>query len=154
MNALSILLLIFVLSFAIERVVRAALFLLSFIGPWSRWLVDPRMIDEPVERSKAENRQKLVYTIALGILGFVVVVAFSGVRIIEILASDKMDVNEYLDMLATGIILIGGSDFVGRLLQISGVENIGAGSTTSTQPIEITGKLTLESTSTTHVEPK
>ena len=153
MNAFNILLLIFVLSFAIDRVVKAAFFLLSFIGPWSRWLVDPRMIEEPAARTKADKQQKLVYTIALGILGFVVVVTYSDIRIIKALAGEEMVVNDFLDMIASGLILIGGSDFVGRLLQISGVESIGTGSTMNTQPIEITGKITLESNSPTISEP-
>ena len=50
-------------------------------------------------------------------------------------------VKPLFDAVATGIILVAGSDFISRLLQISG---IGGASSSSSQPLEITGKITLE----------
>jgi len=51
------------------------------------------------------------------------------------------DAKKGLDAVVTGIVLMGGSDFIGKLLQMSGV---GGATESKAQPIEITGKLVLE----------
>jgi hypothetical protein len=54
-------------------------------------------------------------------------------------------VNPILDQVLTGFILIGGADRIGEVLKWSGVQARPQAEKSSSQPIEITGKLTLES---------
>lgn len=145
-GGISVLVLILVLSFAIDRVVRAVLFLLSFLHRWTQWVPDPPTIEDPANRTKAEKRQKLVYFAFAGFLGLIVVAVYGDVRVIKALGYDA---NKVLDTIATGIILMGGSDFISKLLQMSG---IGGGTESSPQPIEITGKLILESSNIKKIE--
>ncbi len=134
------LVLILVLSFAIERVVKAILFLLSFVGPWTRWVPDPLTLEDATGRTKADRKQKLIYYTFAGFLGLIVVAIYGNVRVFRALGYQAGNV--VLDAITTGIILMAGSDFISKLMQMSG---IGGGAESSTQPIEITGKLILES---------
>lgn len=138
-GGVSVLVMILLLSFAIDRVVKAVLFLLSFVAPWKRRVPDPLTIEDPVKGAKAEKTQKLVYYAFAGFLGIIVIALYGDVRVLKGLG---YDVKKVLDILATGTVLIGGSDFIGKLLQMSGV---GSGAESSKQPIEITGKLILDS---------
>lgn len=145
-GGVSVMVLILVLSFAIERVVKALLFLLSFVGPWTQWVPDPLTIEDPMSHAKAEKTQTLVYFTLAGILGLIVVAVYGDIRVIKALGYET---NKILDAVATGIILMAGSDFIGKLLQISG---IGGGAEPKTQPIEITGKLILENSTTKKIQ--
>jgi prepilin signal peptidase PulO-like enzyme (type II secretory pathway) len=145
-GGVSVMVLILVLSFAIDRVVKASLFLLSFVDPWTRRVPDPLTIEDPARRAKAEKKQTLVYFTLAGILGLIVIAIYGDIRVLKALGYEA---NKILDAVATGIVLTGGSDFVGKLLQISGV---GGGTEQKTQPIEITGKLILENSSARKIE--
>jgi len=146
-GGISTLVLILVLSLAIERVIRAFLFILSFLSFWVRWFPEPYTLKDPVRRLHAERKQKLIYFVLAGILGLVIVTFYGNVRILKALG--YVSVNAILDIIATGIILIAGSDFISKLLQISGV---GSDLGSSSQPIEITGRLILENSSVTKPE--
>ena len=139
-GGVSTLVLILVLSFAIDRVVKAVLFSLSFVEPWARWVPDPLTLEDPMGRTNADRKQKFIYYAFAGVLGFIVVAIYGNVRVFQALGYEAASV--ILDAIATGIILVAGSDFIGKLLQMSG---IGGGTESSKQPIEITGKLILES---------
>lgn len=140
MAGVSVLVLILVLSFAIDRAAKAVLFLSSlFRGPWSRWLPDPQTLDDPAGRSRAEKTQTLAYYVLAGILALGVLAGFGSVRLIKALGYG--DANSIVDWLVTGIVLIGGSELIGKLVQISG---LGGGGEAKGQPLEITGKLILE----------
>ena len=133
------LVLILVLAFAIDRVVRAVLFVLSFIAPWARLIPDPAAIEDSAASAKAEKRQRLAYYAIAAALGLLVVAMYGNIRVFGALGYEQ--VKPLFDAVATGIILVAGSDFISRLLQISG---IGGASSSSSQPLEITGKITLE----------
>ncbi|SRR5713101_2058239 len=134
-GGMSVLVLILVLSFAIDRLVKAVLFLLSF-----SILQDPRTIEDPGGRIKAEKRQTLLYFALAGFLGLIVVAFYGDVRVLKALGYEA---KKGLDAIVTGIVLMGGSEFIGKLIDLSGVGR-GAGESKA-QPIEITGKLVLES---------
>lgn len=147
-GGVSVMVLILVLSFAIERVVKAVLFLSSlFNGPWTRWLADPLTVEDPANRAKAEKRQSLAYYVLAGLIGLVVLAGFGNIRVIKALGYDA---SMYVDWFITGIVLIGGSDFVGKLIQLSG---LGGGTEPKNQPLEITGKLILENSAKKIEEP-
>jgi len=143
-GGVSTLVLILILSFAIDRVVKAVLFLLSFLGLWARRFPDPLLLEDPTERAKAEKQQKLIYYILAGFLGLVVVAIYGNVRVFQALGYQAANV--VLDSIATGIILMAGSDVISKVMQLSGM---GGTSESSSQPIEITGKLILENKSST-----
>lgn len=96
---------------------------------------------------RAEKKQKLVYAVLVGSLGAFVVTVSDDIRLIKplLIGSCEENPNELLDIIVTTITLIGGSDLIGKLLQVSGISDIGAGAAAGTaKPIEITGKLVLE----------
>ena len=141
-GALNVFLFIMIISFVIDRVVRAFMFLLSFLGRWVHWLDDAANLEDETERLKAIKRQKLAYSLIAATFGIVFVWSFEEIRVLKLLIGSSPDNN--LDFFITWMTVLGGSDFVGRILSISGIGDIGGGSSSNTQPIEITGKLTLE----------
>lgn len=146
-GGISTLVLILILSFAIDRVVKAVLFLLSFTGPWSKRFPDSLLLEDPTQRAKAEKQQKLIYYILAGFLGLIVMAIYGNIRVFQALG--YQGANVVLDAIATGIILMAGSDVISKVMQISGM---GGSSESSSQPIEITGKLILENKSSTKPE--
>ena len=126
--------LILIASFAIDRIVTAALFLLSFVIPW----LDPGSVESPGARARAEKLYKLVYVTIAGVLAVGVVAQYGGVRLLSALgmASDPL-----LDTFLTGIVLVGGSDRIAALLKLPGAPDA---ERAAPPPIQITGKLTLE----------
>ena len=126
--------LILIASFAIDRIVTAALFLLSFVIPW----LDPGSIESPGARVRAEKLYKLVYVTIAGVLAIGVVAQYGGIRLLSALgmASDPL-----LDTFLTGIVLVGGSDRIAALLKLPGAPDA---ERAAPPPIQITGKLTLE----------
>lgn len=126
-------------SFAIDCVTKALLFLFSlFEGPWTRWLPDPLTFEDPARRVWAEKRQTLAYYVLAGVLCLGALWGFGNVRLLQNLGYKA---HWILDALITGIVLIGGSDLVSKVLQVSG---LGGGKEPKSQPLEITGKLILE----------
>src|SRR5260221_2008212 len=60
-SGLTVITLILVLSFAIDRIVAASLFLLSFSAAWNRRFPEPTLMESPGELFDAEKRRKLIY---------------------------------------------------------------------------------------------
>lgn len=157
MSGVSVLILMMLLSFAIDRVVRAILFLLSFVPFWKRIAPDPRQAENTKAEISAENRQKLIYAIMAVVLGALLAVVYSDIRLIEnlrlveSLMANNQNTKPILDVIVTVMVLAGGADLLGRLLQISGIGGVGAGVPSGkTEPIEVTGKLILESSKSTN----
>jgi hypothetical protein len=90
-------------------------------------------------RVRAEKKQKLVYFILAGLLG-VVVCWFGKLRMFSALGFPDMP--QVFDILASALILTAGSDRIAAILNLPGAME---GEKTVTRPIEITGKLVLES---------
>lgn len=130
--------LVLVVSFAIDRLVNTVLFALPFFKAWDRRFPDPRTLDNLADRTRAENALKFAYVAFAIVLAVPILAYFGNIRILQGL---NVPANPSLDILVTGLILVGGSDFVGRLLQLSGAYG---GETSASQPIEITGRLVLE----------
>jgi hypothetical protein len=145
MNATSVLVLILVLSFATDRLVKGLLFLLAQIPPWARRFPDPRLIADKQQQIVAADRTKLIYAVLVALIAGAAVIAYQDLRIIRMLSGPQ--VPRAIDVLVTVIVVMGGSDLVSRILQISGMGEIGAGTagTGQNQPVEISGRLVLES---------
>lgn len=134
-DGISALVLILIASFAIDRITSALVFLFAFL----RVFRDPRTVEEGPPRVRAERRQKLLYFILAGILGIGVIAGYGEVRIFEALSFDGLP--DWMDSLVTGLILVAGADRIAGLLKMTGAQ----GAATDAQPIEITGRLVLES---------
>ena len=147
-GGISTLVLILVLSFAIDRFTKSMLFLLSFVKPWTRWAPDPLTIVDPLNRIKADKKQKLILHLLAGALGLIVIALWGKIRILEAVGYKATDA---VDVVATAIVLVGGSDIIDKLLRTSGLSGSVAKASAS-QPIEITGRLVLERSSEQKVE--
>src|SRR5262249_48786839 len=171
LDGVSAIALVLIAAFAIDRVVNGLLFLLGFNKKWTRWCPDPKLIDETAPRIAAERRQKLVYFILAGFFGMIVLAGLGHVRILTamglrpepaIVASLtptsagaspspspapgsevrlSQSLFSFLDVVFTGLLLMGGADTISRVLRLPGVSGM---ESPSPRPIEITGKLTLE----------
>lgn len=140
-GGVSVLVLVVVLSFAVDRVVRALLFGLDFVPIWKRWFPSSTVTKDPSAREAAERRRSLLYFLCAGSLAIGVVVLYGDIRVIKALGYEATGL---LDAAVTTIILMGGSELLGKLLHISG---IGGGSPASSQPLEVKGTLVLKSAS-------
>lgn len=129
---------ILIAAFAIDRIATGILFGLSYLGPWVRTFPDPLSVADGNERRMAEKKQKLAYFVLAGIFAIVVLAGFGNLRIFTQLG---FKMNAFLDVIVTGLIMVGGSDRIAAILKLSG--GPGADQPTS-RPIEITGKLVLE----------
>lgn len=125
---------IVIASFAIDRIVTATLFVLSLITT----SLDPESIEDAPGRRRAERIQRLLYVVLAGILGIFVVASYGNVRI---LAALGIETDPLLDIILTGIILVGGSDRIAAVLKVPGAPGA---EKPSPQPIQITGTLILE----------
>lgn len=144
MNATSALVLILVLSFAADRLAKAILFLLALLPMWSKRFPDPRLIREQERKVHVKNRLVLVYTVLVASIAGIAIWMFPELRIIQMLSGPRIP--ELIDIIVTVIVVMGGSDLVGRIVQISGIGEGTATSPTSSrnEPIEINGRLVLE----------
>jgi hypothetical protein len=125
-------------SFAIDRIVRGALFLLSF---WRRWDLAVQDPDDPASTHGGRKNFRLAYFVLAGALGLVALGWYGGVRILSALGFQSVD--PVLDTVVTGLLLVGGAERTGALLQGLGGGGLAAASSTPSQPIEITGTLVL-----------
>jgi hypothetical protein len=137
--------LILIASFAIDRIVTATMFLLSFVVP----SLDPASIESPGARARAEKLYKLVYVTTGAVLAVVVVAHYGGVRILSALG---MAPDPLLDTVLTGVVLVGGSDRIAALLKLAGAPD--GERAAPPPPIQITGRLTLEDSTTAKVGEK
>src|SRR5438093_9834667 len=94
---------IVIISFAIDRIVTATLFVLSLVAP----SFDPDTVDVPTRRKRAERIQRPLYVVLAGLLGIFVVARYGNVRILSALG---IETDSMLDIILTGIILVEGSD--------------------------------------------
>ena len=138
-DGVSAIAIILIASFAIDRVTRGALFLLSFVPAVSGRLPDPGLLEGPA-RVLAERNQKLAYFVLAGPLGVVVMCGYGKLRIFS--AAGFTQIPVWLDTLATGLVLVGGADRVAALLGASGP--LGGAGRSDPQPLQISGKITLE----------
>jgi len=135
----NVLVLVFVVSFVIDRAVAGLLFMMSYDASWNplaRWFPDPRVMEDTASRVRAEGRQKLAYFVLSFLFAIVVLVYFGEIRILKALGYQTP-----LDFIVTAVALIAGADVLAKVLDLSGV---GGKEAASPRPIEITGTLVLE----------
>jgi hypothetical protein len=135
---------ILIASFAVDRIVTGLFFLLSFNADL-KTVLDPDSIQDPTQRAEALKNYRLIYAVVAGYLAIVFVAGLMGVRLSAItgLAPDLKGLpvmNELMDILITGLLLVGGADRLADALKLLRGESGRA----SQAPIEITGKVTLQ----------
>lgn len=144
---------ILIASFLLDRIVSGSFFLLEFNERWRRFMPDPDSIADPKERAAAARKRKLVYGACVGFLGTVVIAWYLDIRILTLTtliskdpAADTFQPHALLDILLTGLILVGGADRIAEALKLLGGTTTGSAlpEARAPHPIEITGKLVLE----------
>ena len=138
MDGVTLVSVIVIASFGIERIVKGLLFVLSFIKPWARRFPDPALVEGSIEQAKARKKEKLAYFTLAGILGIVVMAYVGNIRLLYAVG---IETKPAFDVILTGLILVGGSDRIGELLKMSGAPGVGKA---EPAPLEIRGTLTLE----------
>src|SRR5215468_2117356 len=128
---------VLIASFAVDRIVTAILFLLAYNKRWDSRFPDPALQPEGELREKAARNRKLAYFCIGAALAIPLIAGFGRIRI---LAALGFPTNRYLDIIVTGLILIGGSERVAEMLKL-GVPGEAKG---EAKPITISGKLVLE----------
>lgn len=146
LDGVSALALVLVASFAIDRLVSGILFLTT----WSGVLTDPEQIVEVEEKYKAKRRYKAIYYLLAGVMGIVVMASLGGIMLLTALLPADSSVTatpvfRFLDIIVTGLALMGGAEKLSELLKI-GKETGGAfaSASISESPIKVEGKLFLE----------
>lgn len=138
-NGMDVIAILVIASFAIDRIVAALLFLLSFLQPWAQLFPDPAFISDTASAAKAERKRKLIYFTLACVLCAAVLLTLPGFRV---LSSLGYATNRTLDTLLTGMIVVGGSDRMADLLgKIPGAPVLEKPE--ASKPIEISGKLVL-----------
>jgi hypothetical protein len=132
--------LVLVVSFAIDRLVRGLFFLLSYSSAWARRFPDPAFNSGAIS-AEAERNRRLIYFVLAGSLGMIALGWVGQVRILSALGFTN--VNRWLDILVTGLILAGGAERTEQVLKSLGASGPST-EATSKEPIEIRGKLTIE----------
>jgi len=136
-DGFSALALVIVVAFAIDRLVRGVLFALSYWPVWARVFPDPELDGGP-DSGPAERNRRLIYFALAGSLAMIALAWVGGVRILAALGF--VNVNPWLDVLVTGLILAGGADRTEHILRSVGASASGT-ETRQSAPIEITGRL-------------
>jgi hypothetical protein len=122
-DGVSAIALILIGSFAIDRIVTAVMFLLSFV----------HLAPEP----SADRPYKLMYYSIATVLA-AVILYYGHLRV---LSAMKIEIDPIVDMLITGIVLIGGADSIAGLLKVPAGA---AAPAAPPPPVQVTGKLTLD----------
>jgi hypothetical protein len=136
LGGLSAVAVILVAAFAIDRIVTAILFLLSF---WGRWddRFNPLKKTGELERERAQRWQKLAYFAFAGVFSVIVIIALDGKGILYHIGFKQ----HWIDLVLTALILMGGAERLAELLKGPGASSSSA---SSDPPITITGTLQLE----------
>ena len=145
-GGLNVLVLLLLASFAIERVATAVVFTLSYVPWWERRFPNPATADrEPARAARLAQNQRLVRVLFACALAALVVSLDERLRVLFALgvnvAEMRASLQTAVDAVLTVILLVGGSDLLGRMLDISG--RMGGGGSASA-PVEIKGTLVLE----------
>lgn len=151
-GAINVFLFIMIISFVIERVVKAILFLLVFVSSKVSWVAKLMGLGEATDEGERKARRQIIYFLIAALIAASVVWFFKDIRILKLLIGGSE--NEWLDFFVTWVVLLGGSDFMGRILAISGVGDIGTGyspaadsrGTSRKEPLEVVGTIKLENT--------
>ncbi len=125
-------------AFAIDRIVTALMFLLSFI----HLAPVPELAADDASRVKSARRHRLMYYVIAAVFAIVILVVFHQIRVLASLGVSGLVPGEgALDFLLAFIVLVGGADGFSGLLSSSSAAPKAA---PAPEPISVSGTLTLE----------
>jgi hypothetical protein len=136
MEGPSVIALVLLLSFAIDRVVSFFLFALGWSRRWRRYFPDPAGLEDPLQKLAAQRRERAAY-FALAALFSVTLLTAVGWGVLGRLG---FEVGPY-DPFLTALILMGGAEQVAKF---SGSMSSAPAPVVSDPPVRISGTLTLE----------
>jgi hypothetical protein len=146
MPGISVAVMIVIAAFAIERVVGALLFLLSYVPRWREFLPDARLAADQERQIELEQRHKLVSISIAGALALAIVwmVPIEALGYLGVAG-----VSSEVDRIFTAVVLVAGSDQIRAL--IKGGE--GGSAARAPEPIHVTGSLVLRESSESKSKP-
>jgi hypothetical protein len=118
-------------AFAIDRLVSAALFLISYRWSWA----DPASVEGPAH-NQAQKRYKLAYFSTAAILALAVYLRGN----LSVFAALGFQRNDWLDAIVTTLVIVGGTDRVAALLRSPVGEKAPQ---PDSEPVRISGMVTL-----------
>jgi len=136
MGAPSVVALVLLLAFAIDRVVSFVLFALSNSKRWRKRFPDPALFEDAARKLEAKRRQKAAY---YGLAGVFSVALLAFVQH-GFLGQLGFDVGQ-LDTFLSALVLMGGAEQVAKF---SGTLGASDAPVVSESPVQISGTLTLE----------
>ena len=142
-DAIQSIALILIGAFAIDRVVSGLFFLMSYSDDL-RASLDPSAVTDPRERADAIRNYRLLYAIVGGYLGTVVMAGYMNIRLFSaelVPGSDVIGQYPLLDIVLTGLVLLGGADRVAEVLKMLGASGA---SSQQNAPLEVKGTLVLQ----------
>jgi hypothetical protein len=142
MDGITALAAILIASFAIERITKFVLFLLSLTPAGKRFAPDPVELPEGPARLAASRKRDVAYYCIASFLGTVIIAWYGKVRVLNAIGFDGAP--PWLDILFTGLLLTAGSDRIAALVKMP--DALGAKGTAASheQPLQITGTLVLQ----------
>lgn len=137
MGGVSVIAVVLLLSFGIDRLVTGILFVLSWSKRWRELCPDPAEAADAQERVAAERKQKTAYFVFAGLFSIVLL------RLVDkgVFSDMGFVQNKPLDLLLTALVLMGGAE---RVQAFSATLHPSADGAASEPPLHITGTLTLE----------
>jgi hypothetical protein len=142
-DGISLLTMLLVAAFAIERIGAGILFLLGMLN----LLADPEAYPDPVKRAAVKRKYVFYHFLVSAALVILVLLYVGDFRFLDALGlgnrADLSRVPPWLDHLLLGVVLIGGAEQMSAFLKMVGAPASGAGDVKA-QSVEVSGKLTLE----------
>jgi hypothetical protein len=142
MDGVTLLAVIVIGAFAIERITHGMLFLLDLLDFtwWRRLSEDPALQADPIARAAAERKRTFTYFVLAFALGLVL----TGFGKLRVLNAVGIETTWYFDVVLTALILVGGADRVAELLKVPGARS---GEKAVERPVQVSGTLVLEDAS-------
>ena len=145
-DGINLLTILLIAAFAIERVSAGILFLLQLF----HLIGDPDLIEGGAQRAHAKRRYTLCHFAVSAILVIFVLLYVGDFRFLDALGlgnrADLSRVPIFVDHLLLAVVLIGGAEQMSAFLKMVGTPG-GTTRATGAQPVEVSGKLTLEESS-------
>jgi len=145
-DGINLLTILLIAAFVIERVSAGILFLLQLF----HLIGDPDLIDDTAQRAHGKRRYAFYHFAVSGILVIFVLFYVGDFRFLDALGlgnrADLSHVPIFVDRLLLAVVLVGGAEQMSAFLKMVGAPS-GTGRDSGAQPVEVSGKLTLEESS-------
>src|SRR5258708_15953880 len=143
-DGVTLLAVLLIAAFAIERIAAGILFLLTFFHVLS----DPELSENAVQRATERRKWALWHFLVSAAMVIVVLFYLGGeYRFLDALGigggSGSSHLPVWLDRMLLGVVLVGGSEQMSSFLKMVGAPSVGS-QASGAQAVEVSGKLTLD----------